>query len=584
MELNVVAAANGLPTLKVGEDFLEDPIDPVEGARAFVDPKRLEEVDVVVLFGVGLGYRVEALKGLNPEQLVVYEPNEAIADVAKSFKGELFEDVALFTDHNLLLNHLCMFSATGDETLFLVPPAYSRNFTKEHQKVVQIMTEAEAYKQVRKNSVRDRYPLIIKAGLTNVPQLAQWPLALEMGKPLTGCPAFVVAAGPSLDKNAHLLAQAQHKGAIFTVNTASPVLEKVGAKIDILTCIEAIDATDALTRGAPNAKLLAFDLSTHPNNLAVQADRKAIFFTQSQPFYDIATRLGTQTLVYGSSVATTALALAVELGADPVVLLGQDIAYTDGKVYAKGTGREHMTAVTQDNGALRIEYGEEYKKKFTDHGIKGPSEMRLPLQLDAWGGGKVTTTHDLAMFLRWYEAFASIHKKDGPTLINATEGGVHIEGFHEMTLADVLAELPERQETLLESYDATPPLPMDMLEKVRDDIVEECNAIQRAVRKCAKSKRGSEARIRGEDHLKKACNDGFIIKVDAAPELIKVRDDKEMPMGEREKKTFGAIEQSTQRVRSSIEAALPRGSQAPQGSQAPPGSQALEKARSSSAA
>jgi hypothetical protein len=68
----------------------------------------------------------------------------------------------------------------------------------------------------------------------------------------------------------------------------------------------------------------------------------------------------------------------------------------------------------------------------------------------AWGGvGDVDSGVGFAGVQHWFEATAELLRKSGSSteLINATEGGVHIAGFEDQRLADVLACLPDRDIT-----------------------------------------------------------------------------------------------------------------------------------------
>src|SRR5262249_26078794 len=53
-----------------------------------------------------------------------------------------------------------------------------------------------------------------------------------------GVPAFVVGAGPSLDKNGPLLQEAARKGIVMAVNTSGRALVRHGVTPQVLACIE----------------------------------------------------------------------------------------------------------------------------------------------------------------------------------------------------------------------------------------------------------------------------------------------------------------------------------------------------------
>src|SRR6185503_7154637 len=78
-------------------------------------------------------------------------------------------------------------------------------------------------------------------------------------------------------------------------------------------------------------------------------------------------------------------------------------------------------------------------------GIARPQDphRRVP----AWGGtGEVDSAASFANIQDWFRRSADLLVKAGSTvrLINATEGGVHIQGFEDLPFEQVLRDLPER--------------------------------------------------------------------------------------------------------------------------------------------
>src|SRR6185503_20583252 len=78
-------------------------------------------------------------------------------------------------------------------------------------------------------------------------------------------------------------------------------------------------------------------------------------------------------------------------------------------------------------------------------GVARPHELHR--RVPAWGGsGEVDSGASFANIQDWFRRSADLLRKAGSTvrLINATEGGVHIPGFEELRLAEVLRELPDQ--------------------------------------------------------------------------------------------------------------------------------------------
>ena len=59
-----------------------------------------------------------------------------------------------------------------------------------------------------------------------------------------------------------------------------------------------------------------------------------------QPAEEMAESLNAETFETGGSVTTTALDIALKFGAENIIFVGVDLAYTDGSSHAKGVGRK----------------------------------------------------------------------------------------------------------------------------------------------------------------------------------------------------------------------------------------------------
>jgi hypothetical protein len=252
-----------------------------------------------------------------------------------------------------------------------------------------------------------------------------------------------VAAGPSLDRNIHDLVQAQERALILAVNTSLRALDKAQVRADLVVALEVMDVTSQyedlrLNQRCPRVVCL----TSHP--ALFQANDTPIFpFSDQLPFFAPLTSAAgfNEGMAMGGSVANAAFALAREMGANPIILVGQDLAYSAGKVYASGTVFSEMKA-NIDNGVVHFEHleaKERIARSLPELDTTMPTRDVEPTQ--AWGGkGIVWTTTDFNYFRHHLEQCAL----DMPdtTLINATEGGAHIQGFAERKLQEIIDPLP----------------------------------------------------------------------------------------------------------------------------------------------
>lgn len=298
-------------------------------------------------------------------------------------------------------------------------------------------------------------------------------------------PGYVVAAGPSLDRNIEELRCA--RGLICAVNSSVGALYRAGIVPHMVAVIEAHNMSAQLRDLPPEyRRLLISGVHVHPAVHDIEWRRRLLAVHDCGDLsHWLSDVLDEQEFGLGGSVATLAFMTLVILGCDPIVLVGQDCA---GTAHATGAGLERICL---DQLA--------------------PEPMHT---VTAWGGdGEVETTVVFDTFRLWYEETAQAlagHRR----LINATEGGARIGGFEEFALADVVAELADVDdsqalEELEQAIDQAPPIDMRAVRAALE-------WAQRAARKAAKGTYHAERAAR--DYA--AANDAHRHQLRSAPLLL----------------------------------------------------------------
>jgi hypothetical protein len=233
-----------------------------------------------------------------------------------------------------------------------------------------------------------------------------------------GFPAIIVASGPSLDKNIDDLKAAQGKALIIACDASYQICLEHGIIPDAIASIErGIETYDAFYKGRTfdeNLVLLAPSL--------LWPDIHEEF--PGKQFLIIKNPLGLEGWwqsmfpreVYistGHSCSTLALSFARWAGCEPVILVGQDLAFTDEK---KHSDRVHSDSFQTEN----ILSEEEKKEK--------------ELWVEDIHGGKVRTSIVFNLFRHYIEDVTMM----GGTIIDATEGGALIHGTKLMTLKEAV--------------------------------------------------------------------------------------------------------------------------------------------------
>ena len=489
--LRRVALRRGLPApagLSLGGAAICSASAPEAEAEAWADSMPLGDASVGVVLGMGLGHPLQALRRRTSIPLLVLEPSLEVLRVALSFAPLSLAGARIVDSLIALREALEPRLALGDVVKLLAWPAYRRLFPELVQGARGAVSAAASMASVTALTLDRRLRIWTRNLLANLPAcVGRVPLASLDGL-LRGCPAILVAAGPSLDHNVAELRRARGRAVVIAVNTSLGALERAGVAADLVAAVEVLDVTRQLAGLGLNRRCpRALALTSHPQ-LFQGAEGPVLPFSDLLPFFNvIASEAGLcGGLPMGGSVSNATYSLARLLGADPVVLVGQDLAYSDGRVYASGTIFEKMRAHLHD-GMAELDHLE--AKRLIAASLP-EADTTLPRRgvqaVTAWGGGgQVSTTLEFNYFRANFERYA--RDAAGATLINATEGGARIHGFQERRLAEVLDGLPERD---LPAWPAGPALAAAPVRRV---LARELELARRAPAQCQNSFRAAGA-------------------------------------------------------------------------------------------
>ena len=230
-------------------------------------------------------------------------------------------------------------------------------------------------------------------------------------------PAIIVAGGPSLDKNIHLLPMAKNKAVIIAADTVLPPLLAHGVSPDFVTSIDYQDLTyEKFANVAPIAKgvgLICASWVTPKVPKVFPAEN--VFWTFSAKPIEkwLNALLGGNILTGGAgTVAHLNLTAAIIMGCSPIIFVGQDLAFTGNKDHAENivlTSKTHLE--------------------------KQLKQKKDIVWIEGIDGGKVPTNRAFFSDKKHFEGVMANHPGH---YINATEGGAHIEGTEVLCLKEVL--------------------------------------------------------------------------------------------------------------------------------------------------
>ena len=424
----VIEAVSGEPNLFVAsrDNFimLYDNASPYEYCKKLFEGMNITYAPIVLFLGFGLGYHLHMFTKL-------------YADKLHTRKIIVFED-----DINLF--HLAMemidFShlITHRDIHFFVEEDPANSY---HQIRKEIIPDRDTILQLRSTkviplpasiSLNDKYFLealnvfrmasrqqMILAGndptdsfigidnmLSNAKHVISNPGINQLKDKFKGRPAVTVASGPSLEKNMHLLRDIRDRALIIACDSSLLPLLKRGIKPHIVASLERTAGTGKFYDSAPDVDgiYLAFCPLVQPDVYDSFRGGKIIIFRPFSHFKWF--HLDKGTLPIGPAVSNMAFSIAEHLGCDPIIMIGQDLAFAeDGDTHV-----EDMRFGERD---------EHYHLSM--------------IEVEGNYGMKVKTS-------RTWEIFKTAHEEDISSYkglcINATEGGAKIRGAHVMTFTE----------------------------------------------------------------------------------------------------------------------------------------------------
>ena len=170
--------------------------------------------------------------------------------------------------------------------------------------------------------------------------LVSLPPVAAMDGCLAGLPALVVGAGPSLDLLLPFLPAVAERAAVLAAGSALAPLARAGIVPDVAVVVEGRDRREQLAAAhRPKRTLLVVAQHGHPAHLDPRFRGLVRLDAAENGWFAALAGPPARPFPTGGNVGTTALALALAWGADPVILAGLDFAWpAEGASHAAEAG------------------------------------------------------------------------------------------------------------------------------------------------------------------------------------------------------------------------------------------------------
>lgn len=406
-------------------------VNPVEQARHWSQRIPIENLGSLFVYGSGFGYPLlEVLRKAHQDSIVVvFEPNLYIFaamlhhfDFRPIFQAHskciffLGEPTDFAPHFSRLMSTFGVFNLTAPSVLFTPSTRiFKQQYVDIHHHVFEWITQ---HIFARGNHHYDSL-LGFHNMIENSQVVLENPYLSGLKDKFHNTPAFIISNGPSLDKNLHELKRVNGKGLILCCESAIVPLMKNGIKPDAIVVAER----------DPESYLYHFKDTNYPNDIALLALTVAdprtfasfhgpiipIFRNQESTSHWLNQLLGDGSGLFGGiNVSHLAYEIAVYLGANPVVFVGQDLAYGP-------------AGVTHSKQSKYAEKGQDY--------IAGIQSLPT-VYVEGNDGSLVASIQSWVEYRKWLERL--IEQNPHVTVINATEGGAKIQGTQISKLANVV--------------------------------------------------------------------------------------------------------------------------------------------------
>jgi SAM-dependent methyltransferase len=321
-----------------------------------------EEPPLLIVIGLGGGHVLDALeRRAAPTRVLAIEP--IAAAVAPMFARRDWSDwtssgrltLLMGPDYRGAADAWRLVDRRALNPPMLVTPALEQQFAApvKSAKVVaaQIVLGAQANDAARREFA-GRYLLNT---IANLPVIAAEGDVATLAGRFTGVPAFVIGAGPSLDRNVAELARVQDRGLVVCVDTAVRPLLAAGIRPHLVVGVDPSVANARHLTDLPEmpGTWLVAEGSLDPRVFPTFAGRTFTFrVSDHHPWPWLAECESDRgRLDAWGSVLTTAFDLAYRLGCGPIIFAGADLAYTDGLLHCRNTVYEpewrHLTTTAE---------------------------------------------------------------------------------------------------------------------------------------------------------------------------------------------------------------------------------------------
>ncbi|GFN35857.1 motility associated factor glycosyltransferase family protein [Tepidimicrobium xylanilyticum] len=429
--IHVEEARKGDKTIWIEKDdkklYLHSKYNPIKEAEAIIEEYEEVESDTTVIFyGTGMGYHIDLFLQRHPDvNYYIYEPIPELLYTYLSHKSlkklpSLKMKDLILADNEVEARNFFnqLIDKASGRYIHVVLSSHKNIFTEEYEKFLELF----------KKTLKDKKSSIginlafqkrwILNSMKNFKVVLSTPnILLEKKGAFKGKPAIIVAAGPSLNEEIENIRYIKEKGLayIFSVGSAINTLIYHNIYPDAATTYDPGKFNHNVFKKIKEKGIkdipMIFGSSVGYETLIDYPGEKYHMITSQDPVsnYYLKSKDGnTINIVHDApSIAVVTVQLLYELGFNPIILVGQNLAYKGKKRHSEGVyySKDVTDKEVEEGIWVKDVYGNEVLTN------EGYNNMRLQME-------------------HYIKTLPNIK------VINTTKGGAHIEGadFKELSL------------------------------------------------------------------------------------------------------------------------------------------------------
>lgn len=427
--VSVLQAESGDLIIAYNNQPLDDLINPLEKSKNVWDgliKSQLKKNDIVLVFGLGLGYLFKRAYVNSSSRIIVYEPKiEVLRFVLEyvDFSQQFLDNRICITDQESdVLDYLSAKYISNDKIEIVYSEIYLNFFSDTllslSKKIIQICE----FKNADVSTIKKLSKHWSENSVYNVKCMANSrPLGI-LKNVFSGKTALILGAGPSLKNDIGLIKQNRNKFVVFAVNKVFDYIVDNGIEPDFLVAADALWLKYTMRVMPEVFGRINLIATTKADNFIYSQNFHSVFnyYLKNDSFYEeLSKKFPEEISLYdteGTAVSQCYYS-ALEMRFSKIIFCGLDLAIKQDEAYAPD-----IKMIAKDDGSAIFS-----------------KESRKIIDIKSVSGGLVKTRDDYALFVKQLEsAFA---RNSDAKLYNTSDFGAYIEGMIYKPLSDIIRGL-----------------------------------------------------------------------------------------------------------------------------------------------